>query len=597
MSAEATTTAAPSRFGRFRLRLVTAMMLVVGMLTAAGLLVAQHHLEREAEREVRRDFRMALDAISSAHETRVTALTQRCLQLVQKARIHAALEDDALDLLYPNARDELADLMAEAAAAPSGRPTLHAKFWRFLDVNGAVLPVASAPDLGALTSAESARLALPRPPLEPQLGYLPRDSADLADDTLDEVVTTPILSSATRRPIAALAVGFATALDHVAESTGTIRRGVWAGNRLQLPGLAAPARAALLAELHQLVLDPENEGKPLLADLAGAAHLVLFQQLNPGSSYPTAYEVCLYSLAATHERQRTVRWQILGLGSLLLVVGLGASQFFATRLSRPVEKLAADSEQAMARRDRAEAALELTQAELQRTARFSSDASHQLKTPIAVFRASLDELLARQDLTEPVREELATLVTQTYRITGMIEDLLLLSRVDEGRLKIEFTRVDLSHLVASWVDDLSVLPQAMELEVTTDVPAGLLIHGERRYVSMILQNLLENARKYNRPGGRIHVAARVAPGAVVLTVGNTGRTIPTSAQPHIFNRFHRGVAGEDVPGHGLGLNLARELARLHGGEVTLLTSADDWTEFEVRFRPTDAPTTSAASHV
>jgi signal transduction histidine kinase len=120
------------------------------------------------------------------------------------------------------------------------------------------------------------------------------------------------------------------------------------------------------------------------------------------------------------------------------------------------------------------------------------------------------------------------------------------------------------------------------------MPEGLFIAGERRYTSLILQNLLENARKYNRPGGRIHVSAREENGAVYFTVGNSGPAIPAEMQPHIFERFSRGPHGEAIAGHGLGLNLARELVRLHGGDLKLVSSADDWTEFEVRFRPSAA---------
>ena len=70
-----------------------------------------------------------------------------------------------------------------------------------------------------------------------------------------------------------------------------------------------------------------------------------------------------------------------------------------------------------------------------------------------------------------------------------------------------------------------------------------------------------------------------------LVIGNTGRPISTEGQAHIFERFHRGAMGEDVPGYGLGLNLARELARLHQGDLRLVRSDEAWTEFEVRFRP------------
>ena len=112
--------------------------------------------------------------------------------------------------------------------------------------------------------------------------------------------------------------------------------------------------------------------------------------------------------------------------------------------------------------------------------------------------------------------------------------------------------------------------------------------GEKRYTALILQNLLENARKYNQPGGRIRIAAREEGDWVVLTIGNTGRGIPPSAREHIFERFHRGGVGEDLPGHGLGLNLAREMARIHGGELRLSQASESWTEFELRLRRSGA---------
>jgi signal transduction histidine kinase len=253
-------------------------------------------------------------------------------------------------------------------------------------------------------------------------------------------------------------------------------------------------------------------------------------------------------------------------------------------LAVPVEKMAIDSEENRAQRERAESALELTHEELQRSARFSADASHQLKTPVTVLRAGLEELLAGEKLTSDVREEVSTLVHQTFRLTSVIEDLLLLSRMDAGRLQLEFSPVNLTQLLEAWLDDLGALPDAVDLKVETDYPPALFILGEKRYTTIILQNLLENARKYNRPGGRIGIAARLGEGTVVLTIGNTGPAIPAAAREHIFHRFHRGAIGENVPGHGLGLNLARELVRLHHGDLRLAGSGADWTEFEVTFR-------------
>jgi signal transduction histidine kinase len=250
----------------------------------------------------------------------------------------------------------------------------------------------------------------------------------------------------------------------------------------------------------------------------------------------------------------------------------------------PVERLAVDSEVNRTQRVQAEAALDQTHEELQRSARFSADASHQLKTPVTVLRAGLEELLAGGKLAPGLREEVSSLVHQTFRLTNVIEDLLLLSRMDAGRLTIDFSPVDLNHLLEGMLDDLGALPNGLELQVETDLPGALWIEGEAVYTSLILQNLLENARKYNRSRGRIRVVAREEGEGAVLRVGNTGPTIAPDAREHVFERFHRGAAGENVPGHGLGLNLARELARLHGGELRLLQSDHDWTEFEVRFR-------------
>ena len=127
----------------------------------------------------------------------------------------------------------------------------------------------------------------------------------------------------------------------------------------------------------------------------GVPHLLFFKRLNPNSDYPPAYEVCVYPLDQLLARQARLRWQILGAGVLLLLGGFVVSQFFSRRLSQPVEELAVVSEENLAQRQRAEAELQTTAEELQRSARFSADASHQLKSPITVLRAGLDSLLAR----------------------------------------------------------------------------------------------------------------------------------------------------------------------------------------------------------
>lgn len=573
-------TASPD-VARFRAKLLVAMMLVVVAITAVALYLAQRNVAAAVERELQREFQSELDALHKVQELRQAALLERCRALVRRPRIHAALEDDALDLLYPSARDELRDLLVNGsdAAADAGAYALHAEFYRFLDRHGAVIPPGNVRDIGLLRPEEEAQLALRRTPESQQLGYLLRG----ADQTLFEVIAMPIISTESGEVIAALVLGFKSAIEASAPESG-IRRGVWVDGRLHIGGLAAEERAGLAAEVTQEIGAGKGTASRFRREIGGAPHLLFYNRLNPGSLFPAAYEVCVYPLAELHARQRQLRWRVLAAAGLLLLIGFAASQPLAAKLSQPVEKLAVDSAENRAQRERAEAALELTSAELQRAARFSADASHQLKTPVTVLRAGLEELLAHERRTPEECHEISALIHQTYRLSSVIEDLLLLSRMDAGRLKIDFAAVDLAHLIETALDDLGAQPDAIDLAIETDFPADLKVAGEKRYLALVLQNLFENARKYNRVGGRIRIAAREEQGAVFLTVGNTGKPIPPEAQAHIFERFHRGAMGENVPGYGLGLNLARELVRLHGGDLRLVRSDEAWTEFEASFR-------------
>ncbi|KAB2654349.1 MAG: HAMP domain-containing histidine kinase, partial [Verrucomicrobia bacterium] len=454
---------------------------------------------------------------------------------------------------------------------------------RFLDQKGAVIPPTNGPDVGELRAEEEARLALHGLPREHQIGYL-RHHAGQTRETIAEVIVTPIVSTETHEAIAALAIGFKPVAPAGQRGEPGIRSGIWLEGRLHLPSLAPESESLLGAQVAGALATPGSVDRGILVRVDGVAHRLFYQRLNPDSLFPAAYEVGIYPLTALLASQRQLRWSILGAGALMLLGGLGASHVFSRRLSVPVQKLAVDSEQNRVRRARAEAALELSNEGLQRAVRFSADASHQLKTPVTVLRAGLEELLAREQLGPDVRDELAELVHQSYRLTSVIDDLLLLSRADAGRLQINLAPVDLARLIEAGVDDLGTIPDALGIAIETDFPTPLRIDGDNRYSAIIVQNLLENARKYNQPRGRIAITARERDTQVFLTIGNTGRPIPESDHEHIFERFHRGSVGENVPGHGLGLNLARELARLHGGDLRLVRSEGNWTEFEARFR-------------
>jgi signal transduction histidine kinase len=579
-------TSAPAKSGlSFRIKLLAAMMLVVSGITALGLYLAQRQLAANVEQELEREFQGEVASLHRVQEMQHAALAERCRALAQKPRIHAALEDNALDLLYPNAKDELRDIMErndEGADKPEA-PTLHATFYRFLDGRGIVITPPNAKDLGELRPEEASQLTLNTVPREPQIGYLVR-RADGGGETIDEVIAMPIISSETGEPIAAIVVGVKPVELGRHRLAASIKSGIWLKGRLHLPSPADSSQATVLGrELSRAIAPLDRTERNFRVEVNGVPHLLFYKRLNPNSLFPPAYEICIYPLNDLLARQRQLRWQILGAGALLLLVAFSVSHFASARLSVPVTKLAQDSAENLAERERAEAALEKTSKELQRSARFSANTSHQLKTPVTVLRAGLEELRTHENLTPEGRDEIAALIHQTFRITSIIEDLLLLSQMDAGRLQIAFSSVDLSHLLEAQMDDLSALPDGVNAEVESDCP-DVRVAGEKHYVALILQNLLENARKYNRPGGRIRISCREDGDWAILTIGNTGRSIPGPARENIFERFHRGSVGEDITGHGLGLNLARELARLHGGDLRLVRSEEDWTEFEVRFR-------------
>jgi signal transduction histidine kinase len=566
----------------FRTKLSVAMMLVVSMMTALGLYLAQRNITTNAERDLQQRFQAELSSLHKLQKLRHAALAERCRILAEKPRIHAALEDNAVDLLYPSAKDELRDLMEGEEPAPEqAASTLHARFYRFLDSTGAVLPPSNLKDVGMLSRAAEAQLAFNKLPDKQQIGYL--SDSDFAKDTVDEVTAVPIFSTETGDLISALVVGFKP-FELMSSGAGAgIKSGIWVDGRLNLPSLPKSAQDALAGEIRDVVTNGDRAQNNFTVRINGAPHLLFYKRLNPNSLFPPAYEICVYPLAGWIAQLHRLRWQIGGAGALLLLGGFVASQFVAVRFSKPVEQLAVDSEKNRVQRKRAEADLASTSEKLKRSTRYSADASHQLKSPVSVLRAGLESLLAHEGFRPEMYEELSALLHQTHRLAGVIDDLLLLSRMDAGHLQIASESVNLSQLLDEWLDDLSAVPDSVDVKIEKDLPIELNVAGEKRYTSLIVQNLLENARKYNRTGGCIRVAAQTVDSDIFLIIGNTGRPIPHDAQPHIFDRFHRGGTGSAISGHGLGLNLARELARLHGGDIRLVCSENDWTEFQVRF--------------
>jgi two-component system heavy metal sensor histidine kinase CusS len=225
--------------------------------------------------------------------------------------------------------------------------------------------------------------------------------------------------------------------------------------------------------------------------------------------------------------------------------------------------------------------LDRLQRSFEQSVRFSAEASHHLKTPIAVLRVGIEEILTDPDTPAKQQARADALLHQVHHLTSIAENLLLLARADAGRLELHKERFDLSEVLKGMCEDASAMAEAQGHEVESDLPDELPVIADRRAISLIVQNLLENAIKYNEPEGCICISARAVDGQAQVSVRNNGEPIPPERAPHIFERFYRGRSDARIPGQGLGLNIACELAKAHGGGIELMRSDREWTEFRL----------------
>jgi signal transduction histidine kinase len=305
-------------------------------------------------------------------------------------------------------------------------------------------------------------------------------------------------------------------------------------------------------------------------------------------------------LKAINQIGRQILLAMLGAIPTVLLITLVGSAWVASKAIAPVEEIRQAAKSITAQRldqrlpvppthdeiagliEVLNATFERLQRSFEQSVRFSADASHHLKTPIAVLRAGVEEIVSDVECSESTQARAEGILHRIHHLSSVVDNLLLLSRADAGRLELSKDEFDFGEVLEGVLDDTRTLAEPLDLNVEADVPKHLLLKADRTFVAIIAQNLVENAVKYNTPSGRIRVEARTANGHVEMTIGNTGDGIPKDRTGHLFERFYRVRGGERVPGHGLGLSIARELARAHGGDVELLRSDGSWTELRVR---------------
>ena len=224
--------------------------------------------------------------------------------------------------------------------------------------------------------------------------------------------------------------------------------------------------------------------------------------------------------------------------------------------------------------------LERLQRSFAQASRFSAEAAHELKTPLAILQGQLERALAQVEPGSDIQRSLSHILDEVRRLSSISRKLLLLSQADAGKLRLHRVPVDLSQELEQLLEDARML--APGLNVSGQVASGLIASLDRDLILQVLHNLLSNAIKYNLPQGRLRIEACLASGAVQITFSNSSAGIATAQREHIFERFYRADAAHSrqVDGVGLGLCLAREIARAHRGDLQLLPDLQG----EVRFR-------------
>ena len=214
----------------------------------------------------------------------------------------------------------------------------------------------------------------------------------------------------------------------------------------------------------------------------------------------------------------------------------------------------------------------------ERQRRFMADASHELRTPVAILRGEAEVALSQQARSlEEYRESLGVLHQEAERLTHIVEDLFTLTRADAGQYPLQPRDFYLDELIAECVHSARTLALAKKICLNLEEASESPIHADESLLRRMILNLLDNAIKYTPEGGSVSVTCRRAGKEYALSITDTGGGIPADLQPRIFERFFRADKARsrtenDGGGAGLGLSISRWIAEAHHGRLQLTHS-------------------------
>ncbi len=300
----------------------------------------------------------------------------------------------------------------------------------------------------------------------------------------------------------------------------------------------------------------------------------------------------------------TFRWILLALIPPMLALAAVGGSWISRRALRPVTDLAratdsinsdnlsqrlavtptGDEVQKLA--ETLNSMLDRLEDSFQRMVRFTGDASHELRTPVALIRTASEVALRKVRSVEEYQETLRDIGAETERVTTLIGDLLTLARADAGLGAAEQKPLELGAVAAEAVRHMDKLAEARGIRLGFE-PAGspIMVCGDRSAMHRLFCILLDNAIKYSPSGGDVTVSVSSTASTAVVAVRDRGVGIHPEDLPLIFERFYRAdkARGRDSGGAGLGLSIARWIAQTHGGNIDVTSKPGEGSTFRVEF--------------
>lgn len=204
---------------------------------------------------------------------------------------------------------------------------------------------------------------------------------------------------------------------------------------------------------------------------------------------------------------------------------------------------------------------------------FTLYASHELKTPLTVMHATLEQMLAGEDSSP---DRIASLLEEVQRLSSIVGQLTFLARADAGMMDAAQEVVPLHDLIRDLADETAILGSTSSITVKIRECEPITIPGDRMRLRQLLLNLADNAVKYNHPNGTVEIALRLENDAAIIEVINTGSTLTPDLAARVFERFFRGDPSHNrmIEGSGLGLSIAKSIVEAHQGSIRYKVLSD-----------------------